>query len=322
MRIYNKKNIPWNAKENKNTIHQKNSIYKKVVGKQKKNIRGHKNFSGKQKTQEYSNSNIMSESLEQTTFSSKYNLIGKANTYVVAIQIIQKIIDKGKEIALGNLQKREEYSKDDGKKSVSGSTSGLFFGGAFLLSLILIVVMTLAPIISCVSVVISGADYFSSRDETIVEVADAEVTVQKYNIGGAKYKSWYGIDGNWCAMFVSWCADQCGYIDAGIMPRTASVANMARWYQSRDQWRTQESGYEPQPGDIIFFQEGMSHVGIVVFYDEERKIVYTIEGNTGQSETEIYHEGSWVLSQYYPLTYLPITGYGIPEYPVKLFGEL
>lgn len=293
MRIYNKKIIPWNAKEDKKTIKQENL-----------------------------NSNITRKFLEQTAVSSKYKEIGKVNIYVNTIQNAQKIIDKGKEFVLRNLQKKEEYSKDNRKKSVSGNTSGLFFGGAFLFSLILIVIITFTPIISCVSVVLSGADYFSSRDETIVEVADGEVAVQMYNIGGAKYKSWYGIDGNWCAMFVSWCADQCGYIDDGIMPKTASVANMARWYQERDQWRTQESGYEPQPGDIIFFQEGMSHVGIVVFYDEERKIVYTIEGNTGQSGTEIYHEGSWVLSQYYPLTYLTITGYGIPEYPVKLFGAL
>ena len=39
--------------------------------------------------------------------------------------------------------------------------------------------------------------------------------------GGQPYWSWYGFSSRveWCAIFVSWCANQCGYIDAGIVPQ-------------------------------------------------------------------------------------------------------
>ncbi len=149
---------------------------------------------------------------------------------------------------------------------------------------------------------------------SIVEVAKRELEDSSNNIGGLKYKNWYGINGDWCAMFVSYCANECGYIDAGIMPKQAAVRYMAAWYQDNSQWMSKESGYEPKPGDIIFFQNGMSHVGIVIAYDTENKMIYTIEGNTGKSNTNPYHAGSQVKEKHYPLTYKKISGYGLPNY--------
>ena len=50
----------------------------------------------------------------------------------------------------------------------------------------------------------------------IVDVARSQLG----NVGGEPYWSWYGFPSRveWCACFVSWCADQCGYIDSGIIP--------------------------------------------------------------------------------------------------------
>lgn len=149
----------------------------------------------------------------------------------------------------------------------------------------------------------------------IVAVAKHEETVSKGNIGGNKYKSWYGMDDNWCAMFVSWCADQCGYIESGIMPRTASVAAMKKWYIERNLFQPADSGYEPKPGDIIIFGNGKSHTGIVIEYDAEKKQLVTIEGNTGKSSTNPYHKGSCVRRKSYSLKDGYIAGYGTPEYP-------
>ena len=35
------------------------------------------------------------------------------------------------------------------------------------------------------------------------------------NVGGRPYWSWYGFESrvDWCACFVSWCANECGYPD-------------------------------------------------------------------------------------------------------------
>jgi len=51
----------------------------------------------------------------------------------------------------------------------------------------------------------------------IVAVAISQIS----NVGGDPYWSWYGFPNHvaWCACFVSWCANECGYIDAGVFPR-------------------------------------------------------------------------------------------------------
>ena len=116
-------------------------------------------------------------------------------------------------------------------------------------------------------------------DAGIVEVAASQIG----NVGGEPYWSWYGFNGRveWCACFVSWCAHNCGYIEAGIIPKFAGVGTGIEWFKDRHQW--QKRGYQPKPGDIIFFDwdgDGLgNHVGIVESSDDT--YVYTIEGNSG-----------------------------------------
>ena len=147
-----------------------------------------------------------------------------------------------------------------------------------------------------------GRAFTSGGDQAIVEVA----LTQLGNEGGQPYWSWYGFDGRveWCACFVSWCADQCGYIESGIIPKFAGCVDGANWFKGNGQW--QDRSYEPSAGDIIFFDwEGdgeTDHVGIVEKC--ENGVVYTIEGNSGDAcRQKQYAVGSSV-----------IYGYGIPAY--------
>ena len=143
-------------------------------------------------------------------------------------------------------------------------------------------------------------------DGEIVTVALSQVG----NIGGEPYWSWYGFGSRveWCACFVSWVADQCGYIEAGVIPKFAACTSQGvPWFQERGLW--QDNSYEPRPGDIIFFdwddggQDGQSdHVGIVEKVENGR--VYTVEGNSGDS----------VRQNSYPIGYYEIYGYGTPAY--------
>ena len=145
-----------------------------------------------------------------------------------------------------------------------------------------------------------------SGDDAIVTVALSQVG----NAGGQPYWSWYGFDSRveWCACFVSWCADQCGYIDSGVIPKFAGCVNGVQWFKDRDQW--QDGSFEPSPGQIIFFdwdnkgssgpQDGQSdHVGIVEKC--ENGIVYTVEGNAGDS----------CRQNQYPVGQYEILGYGV-----------
>lgn len=135
------------------------------------------------------------------------------------------------------------------------------------------------------------------------------------NVGGEPYWRWYGLNFKvaWCAIFVSYCAEQCGYIEAGIIPKFASVPRGIEWFKERNEWLL--PGNVPSPGMIIFFDfenydagiywvnDGKGdHVGIV-----EKVVdgyVYCIEGNNGDKckETSYPVNSRWIL------------GYGTPDY--------
>ena len=121
-----------------------------------------------------------------------------------------------------------------------------------------------------------GRAFTAGGNQAIVEVA----LTQLGNQGGQPYWSWYGFNSRaeWCACFVSWCADQCGYIESGLVPKFAGCVDGANWFKSNGKW--QDRTYEPKAGDIIFFDwEGdgtTDHVGIVEKC--ENGTVYTVEG--------------------------------------------
>ena len=142
----------------------------------------------------------------------------------------------------------------------------------------------------------------------IVDVARSQLG----NIGGQPYWSWYGFDNHveWCACFVSWCANECGYIDDGLIPKTASCQVGANWFKERGEW--QDRDYIPKSGDIVYFdwdnketggQDGVAdNVGIVEKVIND--MIYVIEGNSNDRCAErIYHIG-----------YSEILGYGVMLY--------
>ena len=147
-----------------------------------------------------------------------------------------------------------------------------------------------------------GRAFTSGGNQAIVEVA----LTQLGNEGGQPYWSWYGFEGRveWCACYVSWCADQCGYIESGIIPKFAGCVDGANWFKGNGQW--QDRNYEPQAGDIIFFDwEGdgeTDHVGIVEKC--ENGVVYTVEGNSGDA----------CRQNQYTVGSSSIYGYGCPAY--------
>jgi hypothetical protein len=107
--------------------------------------------------------------------------------------------------------------------------------------------------------------------------------------GWTKYGvSFYGDYGTgaWCAVFVSWCADQAG-VPASKITRSswASVNqdNPNATYFAR-------GAQTPQAGDLIYYiwdgsgDSYASHVGIV--WKVDGTYVHTIEGNTNNDDGE------------------------------------
>ncbi len=157
-----------------------------------------------------------------------------------------------------------------------------------------------------------GQIYQSSWGTDMVFIAKTQLG----NQGGQPYWSWYGFESRveWCACFVSWVSNQCGYIDKGIITKYSACVTAVDWFNEKHQYMARDSGYIPKCGDIIFFdwkdketgaQDGRAdHTGIVEYTDLQTMRVHTIEGNTSDS----------VAEREYDATNIEILGYGLPMY--------
>lgn len=139
--------------------------------------------------------------------------------------------------------------------------------------------------------------YYHFGSSNIVDTARNEIG----NKGGEKYWRWYGFNQrvNWCAIFVSWCANESGIMNNTI-PRFSLCIDGEKWYKEHSKWKNKS--YIPQTGDIIFFDwngdDHVQHVGIVEKVENDK--VYTIEGNSNDE----------VRNKSYSLNNKSIYGYG------------
>ena len=152
----------------------------------------------------------------------------------------------------------------------------------------------------------------------IVAVAKSQVGYQEGNsehqltgevYGGVNYTeygAWYGVQDMWCAMFVSWCADQAG-ISTDTVPSHCATPEGLNWFAGRGLAYTREDvqarKYTPKPGDIVYFKSSRNarptnHVGIVTAYSDGR--IYTIEGNIGTVGKMT--NGGMVAEKSYPIS--------------------
>ncbi len=127
------------------------------------------------------------------------------------------------------------------------------------------------------------------------------------NPNGEKYWRWAGFNNRmeWSAVFVSWLANEAGYLEQGRVLNTANVLDMKEWFEANDKFKTHNENYVPQSGDLVFFdwsgeRTGKDHVGIVEY--SGGNIIQVIEGNSDNLvRRRTYAIGSNVIS-----------GYGLP----------
>ena len=164
----------------------------------------------------------------------------------------------------------------------------LLIAGGWISIIIILVICLFGGILALFN---SGGDEDTKElwNNDIVAVAQTQIGVT----GGDPYWSWYGFDSRveWCACFVSWCADQVGYIEEGKTPKFSACTDGINWYKEKGLWFENSNDFFPVSGDIIFFdwknkttgeQDSISdHVGIVKSYDFESRTIHTIEGNSG-----------------------------------------
>lgn len=184
-------------------------------------------------------------------------------------------------------------------------------------------------IIMIVMVVVIAITGSTSNDKTHGMAANSEKFVQtalaeEGYVGGAKFWSWIGFDNYvaWCAAFVSWCADQCGYIENGIFPKSALCMDYRTYFEAKGQWKdgwAYGGNYKPKRGDLILFDwqgndpnniPDYDHIGIVLELTEVGMdtVITTVEGNSSDSVT---------VGNTYLLTDRCVIGYCVPDYPIS-----
>ena len=140
----------------------------------------------------------------------------------------------------------------------------------------------------------------------IVEIAKGEIGYKEQGNNITKYGAWYGMQDEWCAIFIGWLANEVGILGT-LIPKMAYVPSMANWFKEKGKFKAR--GTYPQAGDIIFFDYNhnnlVDHVGIVEKCDGG--VVTTIEGN----------KSNQVLRCTYNVNSNDIYGYGIPDYTDK-----
>lgn len=144
--------------------------------------------------------------------------------------------------------------------------------------------------------------------QKIIDIAKSEIGTSENPLGSSnvKYNTWYyghavsGANYPWCAVFISWCADQAD-IPTNMIPKTASVSNLQSFFINQGLYKNK--GYTPNPGDIMIQKSnGASHTGIVI--ESNGATFSTIEGNTSNK----------VAKRSYSLNDNRLSGFGTPQY--------
>ena len=197
-------------------------------------------------------------------------------------------------------------------QAIKGIVAAIVAGG-WVAVIIIIVIVLISGLIAAIFYGTGDDEYEFSQipSSQILLVAKAQLG----NEGGDKFWKWYGFEEHvhWCACYVSYCANECGYIERGIMPKFALCTDGIKWFKEREQWHDRSDGYYPMIADIIFFdwkdengnQDGnCDHVGIVTRTDMVNRTIYTIEGNTSNNCAE----------RMYSFDDVQVIGYGSPKY--------
>lgn len=131
------------------------------------------------------------------------------------------------------------------------------------------------------------------RESTLNFIIDEAGFVKGYT----RYGEWYGIPyGDWCAMFVSFCLR---YAEVPNFPYNCGCTTWINALSAEEYRLYEKAGeYDPQPGDIIFFDfDGdlaSDHVGIVSELIEETETekakLRTIEGNAADMVCSVTYE--------------------------------
>lgn len=140
----------------------------------------------------------------------------------------------------------------------------------------------------------------------IIEIAQNEVGYREYSDNHTKYGEWFGVQDEWCNIFVSWACNQ-AEISTDIVPKQSYVPTTYNWFKNKKLFKARGT-YTPLKGDIVLFDYNKNgtpdHIGFVENVANNKLI--TIEGNKSKQ----------VMRCTYDLNNTSIYGYCVPNYTI------
>ena len=111
--------------------------------------------------------------------------------------------------------------------------------------------------------------------EDFLKEARNQIGYKEEKNNKTKYGKWYGLDNNpWCAMFISWCANNVGIMGTKI-PKYASCTTGFNWFKRKNLISS-----TPTVGSIGFVMTSSTHSEHTFIVEKvSGDYVYTIEGN-------------------------------------------
>ncbi|MPN28254.1 hypothetical protein SDC9_175695 [bioreactor metagenome] len=101
----------------------------------------------------------------------------------------------------------------------------------------------------CSLLIVPTKCFAQGTADDIVNVAQREIGYKEGYNKWTKYGEWYGLQNvSWCAMFVSWCANQAG-ISEDVIIKHASCGVGVNWFKKQGRWGDR-SNYIPQKNGV------------------------------------------------------------------------
>ena len=141
----------------------------------------------------------------------------------------------------------------------------------------------------------AGADECSDISgtvrEKVIQIAEREYAAwsngRKTSNGGDFTEYTYGVNGEWCAWFVSWVYKEAGYpVNDNAQPYYSFVSGLMELGQKNEkfEWHLNDGTYTPRPGDIAIHgsADRQFHTNLVISA-ESPSVITTIGGNEGDA---------------------------------------
>lgn len=155
------------------------------------------------------------------------------------------------------------------------------------------------------AVALSQVGYLEKESNKDLDSKTANAGNKNYT----KYGAWYGLNpGAWCAMFVSWCANEVGILRT-LIPRYSGCGTGYKWFRDRGLLTK-----KVKPGDIGFLKptkKGTTSSHTFIVYEVFGDTITTIEGNIDNK----------VVKQKRRISDSNILGFGSVQYPLVKYVD-